>query len=345
MDTRFIGLLLNRVGELGTAAARLAFKRGTRYLLRMTESTASVLGLIGGTPLLSLERLHAGPGTILAKAEFVQPGGSVKDRAALRIIQDARASGRLTPGQPVVEMTSGNMGAGLAVVCSVFGHHLIATMSEGNSRARATMLEMLGAEVILVPQVEGSPGRVTGRDIGAAVVRAEERARDRGAYYVDQFNNPPCVLAHEEGTAPEIDAAAGDRLDAFVTCVGTGGTFIGTSRYLKRHHPDLRCYAVEPRGAEVLAGGDMTKSCHLLQGTGYGLVPPQWDPDLTDGFLTVSDEEATEFRSRLAELEGLFVGYSAAANVCAAVKLIGSGVLRSDPVVATILCDSGLKYL
>ncbi|HSG80653.1 MAG TPA: cysteine synthase family protein [Gemmatimonadota bacterium] len=311
----------------------------------MAESPVKVLDLIGGTPLLSLERVHRGPGKILAKAEFVQPGGSVKDRAALRIIQDARRSGRLAPGQPVVEMTSGNMGAGLAVVCNVFGHPFIAAMSEGNSRARAEMLAALGAEVVPVPQVDGVPGRVTGRDIGAAVARAEKITRDRGAYYVDQFNNPSCVLAHEEGTGPEIDAGAGDRLDAFVACVGTGGTFIGTSRYLKRQRSDIRCYAVEPRGAEVLAGRDVSKSCHLLQGTGYSIVPPQWDPDLTDGYLAVSDDEATEFRRKLAESEGLFVGFSAAANVCAAVKLINGGYLRSDPVVATILCDTGLKYV
>jgi cysteine synthase A len=311
----------------------------------MADISDSILDLIGGTPLLALDRLHAGPGRILAKAEFVQPGGSVKDRAALRIIQDARSSGRLAPGQTVVEMTSGNMGAGLAVVCNVFGHPFAATMSEGNSPARAKMLTALGAEVVIVPQVDGTPGRVTGKDIGSAIGRAEELVRDRSAYYVDQFNNPSCVAAHEDGTGPEIAEAVGEELSAFVACVGTGGTFIGTCRYLKRWRTEIHCCAVEPLGAEVIACMEVTKPDHLLQGTGYSIVPPQWQPELADGFLAVSDDEAIEFQKKLAELEGLFVGYSSAANVCAAIKLLESNQLGPDPVVATILCDTGLKYV
>ncbi|MGD2152107.1 MAG: cysteine synthase family protein [Gemmatimonadales bacterium] len=310
----------------------------------MSRATPNALGLIGDTPLLALERTHGGLGTILAKAEFLQPGGSVKDRAALRIIEDARESGRLAPGQPVVEMTSGNMGAGLAVVCNVLGHPLIVTMSEGNSPARARMLEALGAEVVLVAQVDGTPGCVSGSDIRAASERAVEIARERQAYYVDQFNNPACVRAHELGTGPEIWAAAGGRLDAFVAAVGSGGTFIGVSRYLKGKRPAVHCAVVEPLGAEVLAGKEVTKPTHLLQGTGYGLVPQQWDPRLVDSSLAVSDEEATRFRRALAADEGLYVGFSSAANVCAAMKLIESGRLGPAPTVVTILCDTGLKY-
>lgn len=310
----------------------------------MGAVTPNALGLIGGTPLVALRRVHRGPGTILAKAEFVQPGGSVKDRPALRIIEDARASGRLAPRQPVVEMTSGNMGAGLAVVCNVFDHPLTVTMSEGNSPGRARMLEALGAEVILVPQVEGTAGCVSGADIRAATDRAMEIAREKRAFYVDQFNNPSCVQAHESGTGPEIWAAAGDDLDAFVAAVGTGGTFVGVSRYLKSKNPATYCVGVEPQGAEVLAGKRLDKPCHLLQGTGYGFVPPQWDPKLVDSLLAVSDEEATRFRRALAEDEGLYVGFSSAANVCAAIKLLESGQLGAAPTVVTILCDIGLKY-
>lgn len=306
--------------------------------------STSVLDLIGDTPLVALARLHAGPGKILAKAEFVQPGGSVKDRAALQIIQDARAAGRLASGQTVVEMTSGNMGAGLAVVCNALDHPLIVTMSEGNSPARARMLEALGAEVILIPQVDGCPGQVTGADIAAATERAEEIAAERNAYYVDQFNNPACVKAHEVGTGPEIWEAVDGDIDAFVAAVGTGGTFVGASRFLKRERPDLTCIAVEPDGAAVLAGKGVTKPCHRLQGTGYGRVPPQWGPELADGFLAVSDEEAGVYRSLLARREGLHVGFSSGANVCAAVKLIESGRLGRDPTVVTVLCDTGLKY-
>jgi cysteine synthase A len=310
----------------------------------MSAITPNALGLIGDTPLLALSKIYRGPGTILVKAEFVQPGGSVKDRPALRIIEDARDSGRLAPGQPVVEMTSGNMGAGLAVVCNVLDHPFIVTISEGNSPARARMLEALGAEVVLVPQIEGTPGCVSGADIQVATERAMEIARERQAFYVDQFNNPSCVSAHEMGTGPEIWAAAGDELDAFVAAVGTGGTFVGVSRFLKTENPAIHCAAVEPQGAEVLAGKVVEKPCHLLQGTGYGLVPPQWDPGLVDSLLAVSDEEAARLRWSLADEEGLHVGFSSAANVCAAIKLLESGILGPSATVATILCDTGLKY-
>ncbi|MHC4342235.1 MAG: PLP-dependent cysteine synthase family protein [Planctomycetota bacterium] len=310
----------------------------------MAEIITSTLDLIGNTPLVTLSRIHRGPGVIVAKAEFMQPGGSVKDRAALRIIQGARDSGQLAQAQSVVEMTSGNMGAGLAVVCSVLGHPLIVTMSEGNSPARARMMEALGAEVVLVPQVDGCQNQVTGADIAVATERAVRLAEERGAFYVDQFNNPACVLAHQEGTGPEIWEAMGGELDAFVSAVGTGGTFVGTSRFLKRQNPDIYCAAVEPEGAEVLCGKDVIKQCHLLQGTGYAIVPPQWDANLADEYLAVSDTDAAAYRRQLAVEEGLHVGFSAAANVCAAVKLIESGRLGESPSVATVLCDTGLKY-
>jgi cysteine synthase A len=310
----------------------------------MSQVSPSALDLIGRTPLVALSRVHRGPGQVLAKAEFVQPGGSVKDRAALRIIQDARTCGVLAAGQAVVEMTSGNMGAGLAVVCNAMGHPFVVTMSAGNSLARARMLEALGAEVVLVPQIDGCPGQVTGADIAVAAERAEGIAAERNAYYVNQFNNPACVKAHEEGTGPEIWEAVGGRLDAFVAAVGTGGTFVGTSGFLKGRQPGTWCVAVEPRGAEVLAGKEVTKPCHLLQGTGYGRIPPQWCAELADEFIAVSDQEAGVYRELIARREGLHVGFSAAANVCAAVKLIESGRLGEDPTVATILCDTGLKY-
>jgi cysteine synthase A len=177
-----------------------------------------------------------------------------------------------------------------------------------------------------------------------ATERAIEIARERQAFYVDQFNNPSCVGAHQTGTGPEIWAAVGDGLDAFVAAVGTGGTFVGVSRFLKEKSAAVHCAAVEPQGAEVLAGKEVDKPGHLLQGTGYGRVPPLWDPGLVDSLLAVSDEEAARFRWSLADDEGLYVGFSSAANVCAAVKLIESGRLGPAPTVATILCDTGLKY-
>lgn len=307
-------------------------------------SSRSALDLIGNTSLLALERVHPGPGKIFAKAEFLQPGGSVKDRAARAILLDARRRGALRQGQCVVTMTSGNFGAGLAVVCNVLGHPLLVAMSAGNSPQRARMIQDLGAELILVPQVDGSPGLVTGADIAAATAVALRMAAERGAFYIDQFQDPNCVRAHEEGTGPELWRQLEGGIDGFVACVGSGGTFVGTARFLKRQRPGLVCAAVEPEGAEVLAGKPVSKAQHLLQGTGYGAAPPSWEPGLMDLSIAVSDEEASQWRGRLARQEGLYAGYSAAANVCAAVKLLGSGRLRREAVVATVLCDTGLKY-
>ena len=178
----------------------------------MSKLFDSALEMIGNTPLVALKRLHPGPGTIFAKAEFVQPGGSVKDRAARQIIREAYASGKLAAGQTVVEMTSGNMGAGLAVVCNVTGNPFVAVMSVGNSIERVKMLRALGAEVVRTPQVDGAPGQVTGADIAAAAAQAREIARERNGYYVDQFNNPGGVHAHELGTAAQIRESAAARV-------------------------------------------------------------------------------------------------------------------------------------
>ena len=303
----------------------------------------SAAGLIGGTPLVALKRIHGGPGRIVAKAEFLQPGGSVKDRAARAIIVAARADGRLPPGRPVVEMTSGNMGAGLAVVCAAFGHPLVVTMSAGNSPARARMLEGLGAEVILVAQVDGSPGRVTGADVAAAADTARGIAVERDAFYVDQFSAREPLAAHEK-TGCEILAQCGGPIAGWVAAVGTGATFLGVARALKAAAPTTWCVAVEPSGCAPLAGTPVTKPGHLIQGIGYGATPPHWDETLMDESIAVSDDDAKEWRRALAVREGLYVGYSAAANVCAASRLLRSGRLAADAVVATVLCDTGLKY-
>ncbi|UCF89864.1 MAG: cysteine synthase family protein, partial [Desulfobacterales bacterium] len=270
--------------------------------------------------------------------------GSVKDRAALQIIQDAYAAGQLVSGRPVVEMTSGNMGAGLAVVCNIMGNPFTAVMSAGNSPARAKMLESLGARVVLVPQVDGTPGQVTGPDIQAATAEAIRLAAETQAYYVDQFNNESSVRAHFNGTGPEVWRDLNGRLDAFVAAVGSGGTFIGSSKYLKQQEPKIVCAAVEPAGAEILAAKPVLSPKHNMQGIGYGIRVPQWNPNLVDEFLAVSSAEAAHYRQRLADREGLYVGYSAAANVCASIKLIQTGRLGKSPTVVTVLCDSGLKY-
>lgn len=304
----------------------------------------SALELIGNTPLVELGRVHPGPGRILAKAEFLNPGGSVKDRAAKEAVLGARERGELEPGQPVVEMTSGNMGAGLAVVCAVLGQPLVLTISAGNSPARVRMMEGLGAEVVVVDQVSGSPGAVTGADVEAAERVARELAAERRGFYVDQFANADCLRAHERTTGPELWEQSEARLDAFVAAVGTGATLLGCARFLKGRDPDVRCGAVEPASAAVLAGGAVEEPRHSLQGSGYGIVPPHWDPTLVDLFLRVGDEEARAWQRRLAREEGLYVGPSAAANVAAAAALLESGELGAAATVATVLCDTALKY-
>ena len=198
----------------------------------------------------------------------------MKDRAAKAILLAARADGRLKPGMPVVEMTSGNMGAGLAVACAALGHPLLVTMSAGNSPARARMLEGLGAEVILVPQVDGAPGQVTGADVQAAADMAAALARERGGFYVDQFNAVECIAAHEAGTGREILEQLGRPADGWVAAVGTGCTFMGVARAMKAASAATVCAAVEPLGCEVLAGQPVSKARHLIQGTSYGAVPP-----------------------------------------------------------------------
>jgi len=185
----------------------------------------SSLQLIENTPLIELVNIHNGSGRVFGKAEFVQPGGSVKDRAALHIIQDAYKSNALKKGQPVIEMTSGNMGAGLAVVCNMLGNPFTAVMSDGNSRARAKMLEAFGATVVLVPQVDGESGQVTGKDIDAATQKAISLAGETHALYIDQFNNPSCVSAHYRSTGPEIWNDLDGNITAYVAAAGSGGNF------------------------------------------------------------------------------------------------------------------------
>jgi len=313
-------------------------------IMIMSRIQPSALDVIGNTPLIALDRIYKGHGRILAKAEFMQPGGSVKDRAARAIILAAREDGRLRPHAPVIEMTSGNMGAGLAVACAVLDHPLLVTMSAGNSPARARMLEALGAEVILVPQVDGSPGQVTGTDVAAAADAAAKLAIERGGFYVDQFKAKEGIDAHRLTTGPEIWEQTNGRIDAWVASVGTGATFLGVASALKAKNPAILCVAVEPAGSEPLAGKPVTKARHVLQGIGYGEVPPHWDTELMDRSIPVTDADAETWRQDLAHLEGLHVGYSAAANVCGAAHLLRSGQLGAECVVVTVLCDTGLKY-
>lgn len=302
----------------------------------------STLELITKTPLLHLNKINkGGKGKIFGKLEFLQPGGSVKDRAALQIIQDAYNSKRLTKGQTVVEMTSGNMGAGLALVCKQFGNPFVAVMSKGNSPERRRILKALGAEIVLTEQVDGKPGMVTGRDIENAAAVARQITLERKGFYVDQFNNLSCFNVHFNTTGPEIWNDLSE-IDVFIASVGTGGTFIGTSRFLKSKNKNIRCIAVEPANAAILKTGKVINTQHIIQGTGYGIVPPQWDGSLADEIITVTDDEVIEMTRKLSAEQGLYVGYSSGANVAAALKYLH--LSNTDINIVTILCDTAYKY-
>jgi cysteine synthase len=307
----------------------------------------SVLGAIGHTPLVALDRLREAERVeprILAKLEYFGPGASVKDRAALRMLEEAEKSGALSPGQMVIELTSGNMGIGLAVACAVKGYRFTAVMSEGNSRERWRVIKALGAKVVLVPQAKGGvPGKVTGEDLTLVERKAQELTRRHGAFRVDQFKNPANPAAHHDGTGQEIWNQSEGKVDHFVAMAGTGGTFVGTAAALKEHNPKVMCFVVEPAGSPVLAGRRVTSPKHKIQGTGYGLVPEIWDPSLCDGFLTVSDAEAVRTARRLASREGILAGFSGGANVAASLKLAKK--LSGENTVVTIIPDTGLKYL
>jgi cysteine synthase A len=306
-------------------------------------SLQNITEQINNTPLIELRKIYKGKGHLYAKMEHIQPGGSVKDRVALQIIGDAYSDGRLFKGRPVIEMTSGNMGAGLAVVCGAYGNPFTAVMSMGNSPERVKILKALGANVILVPQVSGEPGKVTGQDIARAEDVAKETAIRTDAFYVDQFNNPSSVKAHYSTTGPEILAELGNRLNAFIAIVGTGGTFIGTAGYLKSKSKSVKCFAVEPRDAAFIKTGTVKNSKHIIQGTGYGIIPPLWDNSIAEDIITVSDDEASRTKEMLGKIEGLFVGFSAGANVAAAMKYLEQ-LNEENSCVATILCDTGFKY-
>lgn len=302
----------------------------------------STLDLITHTPLVHLNKLtENGRGEIFGKLEYLQPGGSVKDRVALQIIKDAYNLKQLHRGQTVVEMTSGNMGAGLALVCKQFGNPFVAVMSKGNSPERLKVLRAFDAEIVLTEQVDGKLGMVTGKDIDYAATIARQIARERNGFFVDQFNNPSSVKAHFETTGPEIWNDLKET-DIFMTSIGTGGTFIGTSRYLKSQNKNITCIAVEPENAAILKTGKVTDPKHIIQGTGYGTVPPQWEVDLADGIITITDDEVKEMTKAISLQHGLYVGYSSGANVAAAIKYLNQS--NSDLNIVTILCDTAYKY-
>lgn len=312
------------------------------------ETYASVLAAIGQTPLVRLDRLlrfHGVQGSLVAKLDHLNPGFSKKDRAALGVIEEAEARGELAPGQTVVELTSGNMGTGLAIVCGIKGYPFVAVMSEGNSTERAQMMRALGAEVVLVPQAPGGvPGQVSGDDLALVEVAAQAITRDRQAFRADQFQRAGNWRAHYQGTGPELWQQTGGALDGFVDFAGSGGTYAGVTRYLKEQTPEISCYLVEPDTAPALAGQPVTDPSHPIQGGGYAKDALAFMADVpVDGYVTVSGQQARQTARDLARLEGIFGGFSAGANVAAALDLLAGPM--AGKTLAVIICDSGLKYL
>ena len=283
-------------------------------------------------------------GAIFAKVEYLNPGFSKKDRVALQMIEEAEVAGLLKPGQVVVELTSGNTGTGLAIVCACKGYKFVACMSRGNSMERARMMEALGAEVVLVDQMPGAvAGEVSGNDLALVEKVAQEIVRERNAFRADQFNLTACVHAHEQHTAQEMWQQTDGQIDVFLDFIGSGSTFAGCAKALKKHKPDIRCYVVEPNTAALYAGKDITSQSHKIQGGGYSIELPLVDRGLIDGYVQISDKEAIDTARKLGRCEGAFVGFSSGANVCAALKLLDSKEKGSNIVLT--LNDSGLKYL
>ncbi len=315
-------------------------------MARSASVLRSAVEAIGETPLVELSRLTRGvEGRILAKLEYLNPGFSKKDRIARQMIEDAEAQGALRPGQTVVELTSGNTGTGLAIVCAIKGYPFVAVMSEGNSMERARMMSALGAEVVLVAQLPGSkPGQVSGGDIALVEREAQRIVRERDAFRADQFRLEGNARAHYMHTGPEILAQAGGAIDAFCDFVGTGGSFAGCAAAFKAYDAQILCYVVEPAGAAVLAGEPVTRPNHRIQGGGYSMAHlPMLRAEHIDGYITVGDEEAMAAARRLAREEGIFAGFSSGANLAAAQQLL-SGTCAGKTIVV-LINDSGLKYL
>ncbi len=293
--------------------------------------------LIGHTPLLALHRWAKQQqlvAEIVAKVEYFNPGGSVKDRVALSMITDAEEKGLLKPGALIIEPTSGNTGVGLAWVASVKGYRLILTMPETMSLERRNLLKALGAQLVLTPGSEG---------MGGAIRKAQEiQTATPGSLILQQFENPANPLAHERTTAEEIWQDTDGKIDIFVAAVGTGGTLTGTARGLKKKNPNIRIVAVEPAGSPVLSGGKAGP--HKIQGIGAGFIPKILDTSLIGQVIPVTDEDAMRTSRELSATEGLLVGISSGAAAFAA-REIAKDEANQGKRIVVLLPDTGERYL
>ncbi len=296
----------------------------------------NILGLIGNTPICRLRRVCGSPkthATVWGKCEMLNPGGSVKDRIALSMIEAGERDGRLRPGETVlVEPTSGNTGIGLALVAAVKGYRLVLTMPESMSLERRSLLKSYGAELVLTPD---------DRTMEGAVSAARDLCRQPDHVMLQQFENPANPEAHRRTTGPEIVAQLeGLSIDGFVSAIGTGGTITGVGQVLREHNPNVVIWGVEPERSAVLTGGE--PGPHKIQGIGAGFVPKVLDTGIYDHVAAVRDEDAYRMKQRLAEEEGLLVGISSGAAVLAAERLAVE--LGPGKNVVTVLCDTGERY-
>ena len=300
----------------------------------MARIKKTVLETIASTPLVEISSgLNHSAARLLAKIEFFNPGGSVKDRVALAMIEKAEKDGVIVPGSVIVEPTSGNTGVGLALVAAVKGYHLILTRPETMSVERRKLAAAYGAEIVLTPGAEGMKG---------AIAKAKELCESCGAVMLQQFENPANPSAHYASTGPEIWADTDGRVDVFVSAVGTGGTFSGTGRFLKERNASVKLVAVEPAASAVLSGG--APGPHGIQGIGAGFVPATMDTSLIDEVVKVSDEDAIETAKKVARTDGLFVGISSGAALYAAIEVAKRPEFAGKTVVV-LLPDTGERYL
>ena len=303
----------------------------------MTKIAQQLTELIGSTPLLALNKFSAKRGLgrpIIAKVEFFNPGGSVKDRIALAMIEDAEDRGLLAPGATIIEPTSGNTGVGLALVSAVKGYHLILTMPDTMSIERRSLVKAYGAEVRLTPGKEGMAG----------AIRAAEELRDQipGSIILQQFENPANPERHYQTTGPELWQQTNGKVDIFVAGAGTGGTVSGVGRYLKEQNPGVKIVAVEPSTSPVLSGGKAGP--HKIQGIGAGFVPKTFDADVVDEIFTVDGDDAIRAAREVAPEEGLLVGISSGAALHAAIE-IARREENSGKTIVALLPDTGERYL
>ncbi len=302
----------------------------------MANIYQEITDIVGKTPLLKLQRYmdaNACKADILAKLEYQNPGGSVKDRVAIRMIDEAEKSGILHKGDVIIEPTSGNTGIGLACVAAARGYHLIITMPETMSVERRRLLSAYGAELVLTPASKGMKGSIR---------KANELAEQLHAFVPSQFSNPYNPKSHYETTGPEIWADTDGKIDVFVAGVGTGGTISGTGRYLKEKNPNIQIVAVEPAGSPVLSDGIPGR--HKIQGIGAGFIPETLDMEIYDEILTVTYDDAYQACRELARREGVLCGISSGAALSAAKELAVKPAYQGKTIVA-LFPDGGERYL